>query len=131
MANKGGRPPTYRTAAVLQQKIDEYFAERAGRLTITGLALHLGFCSRSTFYAYELKKPFSYTIKRARLRIEEYYEEHLIGNNAAGPIFALKNFGWTDRQDIELSGKDGTPIPITIIDFQGASAQLKHDHNAE
>jgi len=28
-------------------------------------------------------------------------------------IFALKNFGWKDKQETELSGKDGKPIETT------------------
>ena len=26
-----------------------------------------------------------------------YYEEHLVESNAAGAIFALKNYGWSDK----------------------------------
>ena len=32
------------------------------------------------------------------------YEKALHSRNPSGPIFALKNFGWTDKQDVELSG---------------------------
>ena len=35
------------------------------------------------------------------LRIEQSYEEALHGNCPAGSIFALKNRGWRDKQDIE------------------------------
>lgn len=76
--------------------------------TITGLALHLGFESRQSFYDYEKKDGFAYTVKRARLRIENMYEQNLHGTTATGSIFALKNMGWTDRQEIdqktEISG---------------------------
>ncbi len=76
--------------------------------TITGLAYHLGFTSRQALINYEEKPEFVDTIKRAKLRIEMAYEESIHGKNAAGPIFALKNFGWTDRQEVdqktELSG---------------------------
>ena len=46
------------------------------------------------------KKEFSYTIKRARLLIEILYEEQLQKGSPTGAIFALKNFGWKDRQEI-------------------------------
>jgi len=36
--------------------------------------------------------------------IENEYEKLLISNNTTGAIFALKNFGWTDKQEHELSG---------------------------
>ena len=32
------------------------------------------------------------------------YEKALHGRSPTGAIFALKNFGWTDKQDVELSG---------------------------
>jgi hypothetical protein len=67
--------------------------------------LWLGFESRQSFYDYEKEGEFSYTIKKARLRIEERYEQRLHGNSPAGAIFALKNFGWTDRQEIDHTTK--------------------------
>lgn len=69
--------------------------------TITGLALHLGFASRQSFYDYEERGEYSYIIKNARLRVEKGYELRLHGNNPTGSIFALKNMGWSDKQEIE------------------------------
>ena len=73
-------------------------------LTITGLAYELGFESRQSFYKYEDDPKFCYTIKRARLFIENDYEKQLQIGNTTGAIFALKNFGWTDKQEVEHSG---------------------------
>lgn len=74
-------------------------------LTITGLALFLGFESRQSFYDYEKKLDFSYTIKKARTFIENDYEELLKTQaNPTGIIFALKNFGWKDKSELEMSG---------------------------
>ena len=115
---KIGRPPTFDNPQDLQDKIDDYFENnkrirkvlvktKTGHcfvempvFTITGLVLHCGFESRQSFYAYEKKENFSYTIKTARTRIEQEYEDILqtIGGSAA--IFALKNFGWIDRSAI-------------------------------
>jgi len=72
--------------------------------TITGLVLYLGFESRQSFYDYEEKKEFSYTIKRARTLIEKEYEEMLQTGNTVGAIFALKNMGWKDKSEVEQSG---------------------------
>lgn len=113
--DKGGRPPHYTTAEEMQVKIDEYFTyqdELKRPLTITGLALHLGFCDRSSFYDYEENEGFFYTIKKARTRIENNYEEHLFSKAYPGAIFALKNFGWKDKQEIEHSGNESKPITI-------------------
>src|SRR4030042_2268038 len=70
--------------------------------TITGLCIHLGFESRQSFYDYEVKPEFSYIIKRARLFIENEYEEILTTGNTVGAIFALKNMGWRDRLEHEI-----------------------------
>ena len=98
-----GRPLLYKNTDELQEAIDRYF-ETHEKYTISGLAYHLGFESRQSFYDYEKRDNFSYTIKRARLRIEIYYES-LLGKagGAGGPIFALKNLGWSDKQEIETN----------------------------
>ncbi len=101
-----GRPPIYSDPGQIEADIQEYFAQD-GKKTITGLAYHLGFESRQSFYDYEQKGDFSYTIKRARLKIEMMYEEKLVDGNPAGPIFALKNFNWSDKTQIEHSGELG------------------------
>lgn len=81
--------------------------------TITGLCLYLGFESRQSFYEYEQKPEFTYTIKKARLLIETEYEEMLQAGNTSGAIFALKNFGWTDRQEIDQKTEHSGSIDIT------------------
>lgn len=116
--NKGGRPPKYKTAEELQGEIRKYFdggydfkkvVTKEGDvievpvITITGLVLFLGFCDRAAFYDYEKKKEFRHTIKRARTFIEAEYEKILQLTGNTGAIFALKNFGWTDRQEIEVT----------------------------
>jgi len=108
-----GRPPLYDNPDDLQGKIDSYFTEENVKPTISGLAYHLGFECRASFYDYEDKAEFTYTIKRARLRIENVYEEKLHGHNVAGAIFALKNMGWKDVQGVEYPGG----IPITGINY--------------
>jgi hypothetical protein len=81
--------------------------------TITGLCMHLGFESRQSFYDYEKKELFSYTIKRARLFIENSYEQDIRNPDIkpTGSIFALKNFGWSDKKEIEHSG---AAVSITV-----------------
>src|SRR5512138_2262315 len=109
-----GGPRRFNTNKELQEKIAEYFNQfdlpeekrkiklYETRPTVTGLALFLGFESRQSFYDYENLPEYSYTIKRARLSIELIYENMLVDKNtASGSIFALKNFGWSDKQTIE------------------------------
>jgi hypothetical protein len=105
MAVHIGRPLKYRTAKDLQKKVDEYFVLNSGSLTITGLTRHIGLASRQSFYEYEKNKLFGDTIKRARLRIEEYYEKLAITlKNPSGCIFIMKNLGWSDQVQVEHSG---------------------------
>lgn len=117
-----GRPRKFNTAEELEAKINEYFdllddsketkkekgvhtIHRDVVPTITGLCLFLGFEDRSSFYNYEDEGEFSYTIKRARMAIENHYEQNLSGSASSGSIFALKNFGWKDKQEIEQDTK--------------------------
>lgn len=100
-----GRPPFYSTIEELNKAIAGYFdihlTKTGERPTITGLALYLGFTSRQAILNYEEKPDFVDAIKKAKLRIEASYEQAIYNGNAAGPIFALKNFGWTDKQEID------------------------------
>lgn len=103
MAHPGGRPAVYDDPAIMQVDVDIYFSAD-GRKTMTGLALALGFDSRQSLYDYQKREEFSYVINKALLRIECQYEENLSGNNVAGSIFVLKNMGWKDKTETELSG---------------------------
>lgn len=106
----GGRPPKFTDPVELEAMLDYYF-ENEPVLTMTGLALHLGFCNRQSMYDYENKPEFSDTIKRARTMIEMSYEKDIkTGDGTTGHIFALKNFGWTDKTQQELSGPNGGAI---------------------
>jgi hypothetical protein len=128
-----GRPPIFDTPEALQEAIHDYFVngidykeviigkapnQELVRLpvpTISGLCFYIGFESRQSFYDYEKKPEFSYTVKRARLFIEKEYEEQLQVGNTTGAIFALKNMGWTDKQQVDHT-TDGEPIRINIIE---------------
>jgi hypothetical protein len=113
-----GRPSMYTTAGEIDAEIQEYFA-KDGKKTITGLAYHLGFESRQSFYDYEKDGEFSYTLKRARLKVEMGYEEGLHESACAGSIFALKNFGWRDKVETGFTDSDGKDVKPQLI-FQPA-----------
>lgn len=106
MAHPGGRPAVYESPELMQADVDIYFSQE-GKKTMTGLALALGFDSRQSLYDYQKRDEFSYIINKALLRIENQYEENLHGQNVAGSIFVLKNMGWKDRTEQELSGELG------------------------
>jgi len=110
-----GRPPAYGSPEELQVKIDEFFDDESPARSITGLCYYLGFASRQSFYDMEEREEFTYTIKKARLRIEMFYEECLMTKPPAGAIFALKNLGWSDRQEIDHTTKGEAIQPITGV----------------
>lgn len=104
MAHPGGRPAKFETPEELSFAIEGYFEEcklNSTVVTMTGLALGLGFCDRQSLYDYQKRPQFSCLIKRALLMVENSYEIKACENNATGPIFVLKNMGWSDRQDIQ------------------------------
>jgi hypothetical protein len=132
-----GRPPKYNSSESMQDAIDEYFNAHKPRIrrdengnplftakgmpiidmnppTISGLALFLGFSNRTSLYEYEKEPEFSDTIKRARTRCEEFVESGGMSGDVPAPmaIFALKNYGWSDKQELEHTGKDGGPVQV-------------------
>jgi len=113
VGNNGGRPPKYDSVESLVKEIDAYFTvafENKEPLTITGLALALGFCSRQSLYDYEKDSEFSYIIKKAKCVVENGYEKKLHEGNATGAIFALKNMQWIDKAELDLGGQKDNPI---------------------
>ena len=112
---KTGRPLRYETSEDLEKAIDNYFVENPEYPTVTGLALELGFTSRQSLYDYKEREEFSYTIKKAVLKIESLHEANLFKGASSGSIFWLKNRQWTDKQDFNVSG-DLQPIRFIIED---------------
>lgn len=101
---KVGRPLLWRSAKDLRKAIDAYFATSSLK-SMSGLTLALGFLDRDALLSYEKKGEFSGTVKWARLKVAQYYEEQAQQvKNPSFQIFALKNFGWSDKQEVEHSG---------------------------
>lgn len=141
--NKVGRPLMYSTPEQMQAKIDEYFDECRGEvltdkdgmplydkngielrvgvrpLTITGLALALGFNSRQALLNYQAKDEFHDTIMRAKAKVECYAEERLFDKDGAnGAKFSLANNfdGWKEKKEIEADVKNAVTINIELCD---------------
>lgn len=111
-----GATPLFRTPEEMQVAIDAYFAdckERGAPLTMSGLALSIGFESRRSLVDYKNKDAFSPTVKRARYIIEQFVEEKMLSSTGvvAGIIFNAKNnFGWQDKQEVDARVQTLTPI---------------------
>lgn len=116
-----GRPPKFQDPKELEEAIGKYFMDcdkNKEPYTVTGLALVLGItprklreykdCTEDINILKQLdssvKKELSDIVKRAYLFCENYAERKLIDSGCnkspAGYIFALKNFGWQDKQEI-------------------------------
>ena len=103
-----GRPRLYDTPEQFETKVYEYqkHCEAASEpVTWTGLALFLGFSSRQSIDEYQNYDGFSDSVKKAKTFVEYHYELRLNGERPTGAIFALKNMGWSDKQEIEHSEK--------------------------
>lgn len=141
--NAVGRPPKFKSKEEMQELIDKYFEDCKGTilkdengemvfdkygqpvifnskpLTITGLALALGFNSRQSLLNYQGKKEFVDTITRAKAKVEQYAEERLYDKDGAnGAKFSLANNfeGWKEKQQIDADVNNTVTISIELTD---------------
>lgn len=110
VGNEGGRPKKYQSVEEVERILDNYFVDCDNKekpYTVTGLALALEM-GRQQLLDYGKDEKFHDTIKKAKLKCEQYAEERLFGGGqVAGVIFNMKNnYGWKDKteQDINVSG---------------------------
>ena len=98
-----GRPLKYQSVEEVEPLIEKYFQEtKMEDWTITGLALALD-TSRDILIDYEWRDEFSNTIKKAKEMVEHSYEVDLKKKGNTWTIFALKNFNWKDKHEVEQS----------------------------
>jgi len=99
-----GRPLKFRSAIELERKIIEYLNDCEGRLTFTGLAVHLGM-TRKMLIEYGERETFRDVINGAKAIIESKVEELLLYSkqSPAGLIFWLKNQGWKDVSQVDVN----------------------------
>jgi hypothetical protein len=112
--------------------VDEYVSKCVAderMITLTGMILHLGLSSRQSLDRYKTYDGFSDSVKRLKLLVENAYEERLAKNNPTGSIFALKNMGWSDRQELDHSSTDGSMSGVDRVQIEvvGADANESED----
>lgn len=121
--NKVGRPPIWKDPIDLKELVFDYFKDNE-RPTLAGLARSLRI-DRQTLYNYEKKDEFFDIVKDARERVEETYEDRLVyGNKPTGVIFALKNMGWADRRETDITTL-GKELPTPIYGSQSTKSTKK------
>lgn len=115
IGNKGGRPLKFQSVEQLQTLIDKYFDEcdiKNKPYTITGLANALD-TDRITLIRYQERDEFSNTIKKAKRKVEEQFEERSLQGkyNPTIAIFLMKNnFGYQDKVDLSVEQVEEDPI---------------------
>ncbi len=105
--------------------VDEYVSLCVAEekpVTLTGAILHLGLSSRQSLDEYKNYKGFSDSVKRLKLLVENAYEERLVKNNPTGSIFALKNMGWSDRQELDHQSSDGSMAGVDRVQIEVVGA---------
>lgn len=100
----GGRPRLFNTVEELEQKIQEFYDYcelKEVPLTFERLAVFIGI-DRKTIYNYEQRDEFFPALKKVRERIHaDIMEKGMSGAiNPTFGIFCLKNYGYTDKQEI-------------------------------
>ena len=109
-----GRPLKFNSLEELKSRIDSYFTDtKQEEWTVTGLALALD-TSRETLMNYEDKEEYFDTIKKAKEMVHNAYEIDLRRKGRSGDIFALKNFGWTDKTEQDITS-GGEPLRSNTI----------------
>jgi hypothetical protein len=101
----------------MERMTDEYIAQRnleERPITLTGALLHMGIYDRHTLDEYGKREGFSPPVKRLRSLVADAYEARLHGNSPTGAIFALKNMGWSDKQEIGYTDKEGNDVAVTV-----------------
>lgn len=108
----------------LQDIIDKYFETTPFDVwTVTGLALCVG--SKQLLSDYEKRDAYRDMVRVARLKVENAYEQSLRIKGGAGNIFALKNFGWRDQQEVDLNHSHTGPATIIF----GDNSEKESDDN--
>lgn len=145
-----GKRAKYGTPQEMQKKIDEYFSKYENPLPLTdgkgnvlldktgkpiykediptssGLAYHLGFNSRCSLHDYAEKPTFTEVMKRAKLRLQTYWEPYLNSKNSNGVryLFANLNDGWKEPEEARaIADKSPVIAQIVFIDQKGKYAK--------
>ena len=97
----GGRPLKWQSVEQLEKAFDKYFEETPREeWTMTGLCIVCDM-DYQTLINYSKKDEFFEPIKKAKIKVHNEYEKDLRRKGRSGDIFALKNFGWKDKQELE------------------------------
>ena len=78
-------------------------------VTIVGLCLHLGI-HRHTWQNYRISEEFDLVCDEIEDRMKQYKFENAVAG-LMNPTLIARDIGLVDKQEIDLSSKDGTMLP--------------------
>ena len=110
-----GRPLQIDSPETMLELGERYFADckaNGSHITVTGLVLAIGLSCRDSLIEYGKREKFADTVKRLKTVCENYAESRIYSNNPAGAIFALKNYGWTDK--VQVGGDSDNPLELVV-----------------
>lgn len=99
------KPRKWDNPEQLVELINSYLEEtEVEEYTVTWLCLYV-WASKQLLLDYEEREWFKDIIKEAKLIVENAYEISLRKNWRTGDIFALKNFWWKDKSEVDNNTK--------------------------
>lgn len=124
----------YKNPLILMEMINAYFDECDALetpYTISGLCLSIGY-SRNRLLEATQNDEIGEVIVQARLLIEQQHEHTLYtGKKPQGTIFALKNMGWVDRQQMDFGAADGSQAKaqytIEVVRPDGTKKEITNE----
>lgn len=125
-----GRPRKISSPEVFDALVDDYVSKcqkNEEPILLLGMCLHLGLYGKEALYEYGCYDGFSQSVKRARAIVEHEYEKRLnTTTSTAAPIFALKNFGWSDQQQLNVVSDNKTELSgvVGVVEVPGLAERL-------
>lgn len=99
------------TPEELEGKAQEYVdsCTEESRPTRVGLFRFMGFKTKQSFFDYMKDPDYKDVLEEALFLIEGQYEQQLAnGRGDGGLVFALKQYGWADKQEVLNKNVDVT-----------------------
>ena len=119
--NKGGRPPKFKTPEELQNKFEDYMQDKEFDTykSLSGLAVYCGTYRDYLTRTIEERPEFHDTIKGIKERLSHFCLNNAKegDKNQALNIFLLKNNGYTDKTESEVTHKGNISIEKLFNDI--------------
>lgn len=124
MARPVGRPRKYSAKQIkeISQKLEEYI--ETAEIPIVAEFAYKNNILREALYDYP---EFSTLLKKLIAKKETVLEKGMLSGDLvpSAAIFSLKQVGWSDKQQTEITGKDGGPIR-SEVDIEKVVKRLAH-----